>query len=123
MENPSGQESKEGVAKKKSARRAASTKTKRGRSSATGTSSPSQLMTRGRNLATKAQRWAGDATRFTAPIVDIGSNALVIGVLGMGIGVAIGAMLPRLSLPAVSLSSLTPSGKVKRPKKSARKRS
>jgi hypothetical protein len=122
MENPSAQETKEAVAKRKTTRRAATAKTKRGRSSATGSSS-SQLMTRGRNIATKAQRWAGDATRFTAPIVDIGSNALVIGVLGMGIGVAIGAMLPRLSLPAVSLSSLTAGGKGKRPTKGGRKRS
>lgn len=121
MENPSAQDSKEGVAKRKTTRRAGTAKTNRGRSSATG-SSPSQLMTRGRNLATKAQRWAGDATRFTAPIVDIGSNALVIGVLGVGIGVAIGAMLPRLSLPAVSFSSLTTSGKGKRPAKGGRKR-
>ena len=58
-------------------------------------------------LTRKAQDWAADASRLTTPLIDLSSNAMVIGALGLGIGVAIGAMLPRMAMPAMSAVSST----------------
>jgi hypothetical protein len=78
-------------------------------------------MKRGRNLVTKAEEWAGGATRLASPLGDLGSNAIVIGVLGLGIGVAVGAMLPRMSMPDMMKSNGSTSGSRKKASKSAAK--
>jgi len=61
-------------------------------------SPPNQLITRGRNLVNKAEKWAGGAARLASPLADASANAVVMGILGLGVGVAIGAMLPRMNV-------------------------
>jgi hypothetical protein len=105
MENPALEETKKGSSRK--TRSASAKKSKRARATARPdeSTSPAQLMRRGKNLFAKAEQWAGGATRLTSPLSDLGSNAIVIGVLGLGIGVAVGAMLPRMSLPDMMVSN------------------
>ncbi len=56
------------------------------------------LVERGMDFADRAQKWAGNA-RIPSPIVDFGSNAVIIGAVGLVIGVGLGALLPKMSLP------------------------
>ena len=91
------------------------TKKKRPSSKTSGARAPSRpnrpatpsLKKRAHALTRKAQDWAADASRLTTPLIDLSSNAMVIGALGLGIGVAIGAMLPRMAMPAMSAVSST----------------
>jgi hypothetical protein len=111
MENPAVEETEKVSTRNKAARSASAKKSKRSNpaSRSDGAATPSQLMKRGRKLVTKAEQWAGEATRLASPLTDLRSNAIVIGVLGLGIGVAVGAMLPRMSLPDVLTSNGAPS--------------
>jgi hypothetical protein len=111
MENPAVEETEKVSTRNKAARSASAKKSKRSNpaSRSDDAASSSQLMKRGRKLVTKAEQWAGGATRLAAPLSDLSSNAIVIGVLGLGIGVAVGAMLPRMSLPGMLTSNGVPS--------------
>ncbi len=55
-------------------------------------------MWRGKGLVAKAEQWAGGAARLASPLGDVSANAIFMGVLGIGVGVAIGAMLPRMNM-------------------------
>jgi hypothetical protein len=64
------------------------------------------LIRRGRSIARKAEKWAGGAARLASPLVDASANAVVMGILGLGVGVALGAMLPRISMSNMVPSSV-----------------
>ena len=83
-------------------KRAASKASKARASSRPNRPAQPSLKKRAGALTRKAQDWAADASRLTAPLTDLSSNAMVIGALGLGIGVAIGAMLPRVAMPTMS---------------------
>jgi len=102
MENLEETKTEAGAAKTKRAASKASSKA-RAPSRPNRLAQPS-LKTRAGALTRKAQDWAADASRLTAPLTDLSSNAMVIGALGLGIGVAIGAMLPRV-MPTMSAGS------------------
>jgi hypothetical protein len=111
MEDPTNEEASKGTTRKQSSRAAKKLK----RKSAPARSddgSPSQLMRRGRTFVRKAEKWAGGAARLASPLADAGANAMVIGMLGLGLGIALGAMLPRMSM-----SNMVPSSVMVRSKK------
>ena len=122
MEDPSREEISKSSARQKSAR-ASAKKSKRPSPASRpyNRSAANQLIKRGRNLMTRAEKWAGSAARIASPLTDSNANAIVIGVLGIGIGVAVGAMLPRMNVGEFMSAGASPS-KLKAAPKRVKKR-
>ena len=112
MENASIEKEAEGTSKQKTKRARSSKASKRPRATSQPSVSTTQLMKRGRNLVKRAEGLASSASGLTTPIADLGSNAFVMGVLGLGIGVAVGALLPQVALP--EMSALTRQSRVRK---------
>ena len=91
----------------------------------------SNLVKRGKRLAAEAYGLA-DAARKSMPampaipsrrsIEALSHNAVVMGALGVGIGVVIGAMLPRETVPQLMAMGATPHRRTRKGRSGATKR-
>ncbi len=108
MENSSKETSSQRATRKQTSRAASKKTARKGASAGSNDGqAPNQLMKHGRSLVTKAEKWAGGAARLASPLADASANAVVMGILGMGVGIAIGAMLPRMNVSDMLSSATT----------------
>lgn len=117
MEDPAKRETAKGSARKKSSRAVKKGGRKTAAARSDERSPPNQLIGRGRSLVRTAEKWAGGAARIASPLADASANAMVMGILGLGVGVALGAMMPRMSM-----SEMMPAGVTGRTSKRSKRR-